>query len=118
MCTSKTIRIFLASLLLVSGVLSQLIISPVQAADPSKSSTLSPAIITKLDVFIVKVQALRLNYSSDADWNAFLDKLGTKINALKPQYTGNVLILAVLDRLSVGVSGVKVQENITVSSVS
>lgn len=79
--------------------LSSLILPSVQA-DTSSSTTLSPAIITKLDAFVVKVQALRPKYSSDADWNTFLGKLNSKINALKVLYENKPLILTVLNQLS------------------
>lgn len=116
MYPNKFFRLFFASILLISTSFSSFIISPAQASI-NPTVTLSPAVTAKLDAFIVKVQVLQSKYSSDTDWNTFLDKLGMKINTLKSQYTGNVLILAVLDRLSSGISGLKVQVNTISSSV-
>lgn len=106
MYTRKTARLFLASLLLISVGFSSLAISPVQA-DTSSVTTLSPAIISKLDAFLVKVQTLRPKYSSNENWGMFIDNLSKKIIALKPRYVENPLILAVLDRLNFGVVGLK-----------
>ncbi|MDD5377187.1 MAG: hypothetical protein PHH16_03655 [Candidatus Gracilibacteria bacterium] len=117
MHANKILRLLLAILLLISGALSSFLLPSVQA-ETSGSVTLSPAIVAKLDAFIVKVQALRSRYPADMDWNTFLDTLNSKVGALKPQYAGNALILTVLDRLSVGVSGLKVQRSANISSVS
>lgn len=121
MYTNKTFRIFLTLLLSIFISLSLLTISHVQAgvqADTSSSSTLSPAIIVKLDAFIMKIQILRSKYSSDADWKKFLTNLNLKIFALKSQYVGNSLILAVLDRLTVGVNELKDQGALTISPIT
>jgi hypothetical protein len=103
----KNARIFL-SFLLILGAFSSLALPFVQA-DTSGSVILSPAVIAKLDAFIGKVQAKRSDYSSDENYNIFLDTLGSKIVALKPRYGENPLILAVLDRLNSGVKGLRIQ---------
>ncbi|MDD5377474.1 MAG: hypothetical protein PHH16_05175 [Candidatus Gracilibacteria bacterium] len=108
MSANKSIQVFLVGLLLISGVLSSLTFSSVQA-NATSSVTLSPTITAKLDAFVAKVQTLRSKYPADADWNIFLDTLNSKVGALKSQYNGNTLILTVLDRLSSGVGELKVQ---------
>lgn len=112
----KTVRLFLTSILLISIGFSSLVISPVQA-ETSSAVTLSPSVTAKLDAFIMKVQALRSKYPSDADWNTFLTNLGSKINALKSQYTGNVLISAILGQLTTRINGIKIQISMTTSTI-
>lgn len=87
-------------------------------ANTSNTPTLSLSIVSKIDAFIVKVKAKRVNYSSVTDWNTFLDNLASRIDALKPRYKSNVLALAVLDDLSLKVASIKVQTEDNWNTVS
>lgn len=117
MSRTKIIRSLFIGFFLASGTFSSFFFPSVRA-DTSAPSVLSPATISRIDGFIVKVQALRPKYPSDTGWNIFLDNLNSKIGTLKPQYIGNTLILTILNRLSSGVIGLKVSIDTVVTQES
>lgn len=104
---------FLVNFLLVSWIFSSFPLSSVQAdtSGSTVSPVLSSAEATAIDTFIAtKIKTKRSGYSSDIEWNAFLNKVISNINVakLKPEFINNPFVGAVLDRVSFGIKSLVV----------
>lgn len=66
----------------------------------------SPAIQSKINAFIVKLKAKRVNHSSDDSWNRYLDGKIEQIDIIRPKYPQAA---AILNALAIGIKSLKEQ---------